>query len=177
VIVGRRVERVTYVPVFSNVSFALPLVILVGVGLVWWWTTRVSLPPRLAALPPFRSWKVSPVAAVYSALRQDQYLLAAYLLKARLARIAYEQVGIEPTDLRTWMLTKTSPALPHPLTPGRVWAHLTTAYRSAYLAEGAPVWESFSGITLPRRRRKAARDFARAAAEVELVIAAWAGNP
>ena len=46
-----------------------------------------------------------------------------------------------------------------------------------FVAEGAPVWESFSGITLPRRRRKAARDFARAAAEVELVIAAWAGHP
>jgi hypothetical protein len=167
---------VAYVPILSNVSFALPLVILAGVGLLWWWTTRVSTPPRIGATPPLRSWRVSPVSAAYASLRQDQYLLAAYLLKARLARLAYEQVGFAPDDLRTWMVTKTTPALPLPLTPGKVWSHLSAAYRSAYLAEGAPVWESFSGITVPRRRRRAARDFARAAAEVEQVIAAWAGG-
>ncbi|MCI4343361.1 MAG: hypothetical protein L3J92_04505 [Thermoplasmata archaeon] len=164
-----------YLPVLSNVSFALPLVILVAAGILWWWTTRVSVPPRLAAVSPLRSWKVSPVAAVYASLRQDQYLLAAYLLKARLARLAFDQVGIAPDDLRTWMITKTAPALPIPLTPGKVWSHLTSAYGSAYLAEGAPVWESFSDIIVPRRRRKAAREFARAAAEVEEVVAAWSG--
>jgi len=168
---------VTYIPVVSNVSFALPLALLLAAGVLWWWTMRVSVPPRLAAVPPLRSWKVSPIAAVYASLRQDQYLLAAYLLKARLARLAFDQVGIAPDDLRVWMITKTTPALPIPLTPGKVWSHLTSAYASAYLAEGAPVWETFADVTVPRRRRRAAREFARAAAEVEEVIAAWTGSP
>jgi hypothetical protein len=162
-----------FIPILSSVSFALPLVILAAVGIVWWWTTRVSSPSHLAAAPPFRSWKVSPVTAAYSALRQDQFLLAAYLLKARLARIAFDQVGVAPENLRKWMLTGTGPALPEPLTPRKVWRHLSEAYRTAYLAEGAPIWETFSFLTMARRRRAAARAFARAAAEVDHVVAVW----
>jgi|HubBroStandDraft_1064217.scaffolds.fasta_scaffold206401_2 hypothetical protein len=162
-----------FTPILSSVSFALPLVVLAIVGIVWWWATRVSPPSRLAAAPPFRSWKVSPVAAAYSSLRQDQFLLAAYLLRARLAQIALQQGGVAPEDLRTWMQKDAGPALPEPLTLRKVWRHLSDAYRTAYLVEGAPIWETFSFLTVARRRRTAARAFARAAAEVDQVVTVW----
>jgi hypothetical protein len=164
---------VGYVPILSNVSFALPLVILTAVGLVWWWTTRVSAPPRLRASPPLRSWRVNPVAAVYTSLQGDQYLLASFLLRERLSALAQEQFHVPPAELRSWIRSKEAPALPAPLTPRAVWAHLNSAYRAAYLAEGAPSWEIFSEYTLPRRRQQAVREFARAAVEVEQVVAAW----
>ncbi|MGA8276093.1 MAG: hypothetical protein WB852_07370, partial [Thermoplasmata archaeon] len=69
-----------YIPVVSNVSYGLPLLLLVGAGLLWWWTTRATPPPHLHATPPYHSWRVNPVAAAYSSLHQERYLLAAFLL-------------------------------------------------------------------------------------------------
>ncbi len=162
-----------FVPVFSNTSFALPLLIVVVAGFVWWWTTRASPPPHLVATPPYHSWRINPVAAAYSSLREDRYLLAAFLLRERVAQLVEQRFGVSPEELRAWAAGGEAPPLPAPLTLRRVLRDLAAAYRSAYLAEGMPSWESFSSVTVPMRRRRAARDFERAAREVDLVLAAW----
>jgi hypothetical protein len=164
---------VGFIPIFSNVSYGLPLVILVGVAFVWWWTTRAALPPYFVADPPYHSWRVNPVAAAYSSLREERYLLAAFLLRERVATLAQDRFGISPEDLRAWASDRNAPPLPPPLTLRRVLRDLVVAYRSAYLAEGMRSWQTFAGLTVPIRRRRAARDFERAAREVEQVVAAW----
>src|SRR5580658_2113458 len=159
-----------FVPVLSNVSYALPLLVVVVAGFLWWWTSRSSSPPRLIASPPYHSWRVNPVAAAYASLREERYLLAAFLLRERVSELAQEQFGISPEDLRSWASGDAVPALPSPLTLRRVLRDLAAAYRSAYLAEGMPFWPAFAGLTVPVRRRRAARDFERAAREVEQVV-------
>jgi len=167
---------VGFVPILSNVSFGLPLVILIAAVLAWWWTTRVAAPPYLTASPPFHSWRINPVAAAYAALRQERYLLAAFLLRERLAELAEERFGVFPEHLRSWASSDAAPALLPPLTLRRVLRDLTAAYRSAYLAEGVRPSEMLAGLTIPIRRRRAVRDFERAADEVQRVIAEW-GSP
>ncbi len=162
-----------YIPVVSNVSYGLPLLLLVGAGLLWWWTTRATPPPHLHATPPYHSWRVNPVAAAYSSLHQERYLLAAFLLRERVATLAQEKFGVSPENLRSWASGPTVPDLPPPLLLRRVLRDLAAAYRSAYVAEGMRSWETFASVTLPVRRRRAARDFERAAREVEQVLAAW----
>jgi hypothetical protein len=162
-----------FIPVVSNVSYGLPLLILVVAGIVWWWTSRALPPPHLVASPPYHSWRVNPVAAAYSSLHEERYLLAAFLLRERVADLARERFGVSPEDLRSWASGDDAPMLPAPLTLRRVLRDLASAYRSAYIAEGMRSWEAFSSVTLPIRRRRAARDFERAAREVEQVAAAW----
>jgi hypothetical protein len=162
-----------YLPVLSNVSFGLPLLIVIGAGLVWWWVSRVSSPPYLVATPPYHSWRINPVSAAYASLRQDQYLLASFLLRERVAAIAQARFGVSPENLRAWAAGRDVPDLSLSLTLHRVLNDLASAYQSAYLAEGMPPWNPFSQLTLGMRRRRAARDFDRAARDVEQVVAAW----
>lgn len=164
---------VAYIPVFSNVSYALPLFILAAASLLWWWRSRPQSPPYLTASPPYHSWRINPVAAAHAALREDRYLLAAFLLRERLASVAQELYGVSPEELRTWAASGAAPKLPSSVSLRRVLRDLAAAYRSAYLADGARSWEAFSSVTVPMRRRRAARDFDRAVVEVEQVLAAW----
>jgi hypothetical protein len=166
-----------FIPILSNPSFSLPVVLLTASALVWWWMTKTATPPRLVAAPPFHSWRVNPAAAAYDSLRQERYLLAAYLLRERLAAVAQQQFQVDPEDLRTWAARDERARLPAPLNLRRVLKDLTRAYRSAYVAEAMRSSEWFAAITLPLRRRQAARDFDRAARGVELVLAAWRGAP
>jgi hypothetical protein len=165
-----------YIPVISNLSYGLPLLILVVATLLWWWSTRAASPPYLVANPPFHSWRVNPVAAAYSSLHQDRYLLAAFLLRERVANLVQEKFGVSPEDLRSWASGGDVPPLPAPLTLRAVLRDLAAAYRSAYLAEGGRPWEAFSSVTLPLRRRRAERDFEKAAREVDQVMSAWRGT-
>jgi|HubBroStandDraft_1064217.scaffolds.fasta_scaffold375201_2 hypothetical protein len=164
-----------YVPLVSNYSYALPLLFVVVAGLLWWWTTRAMPPPHQVASPPSHSWKVNPTAAAYSSLQQERYLLAAFLLRERLAALARDRFGMTLEEMRTGAPDPRVPSLPPPLRLRRVLRDLRTAYRSAYVAEGMRAWDAFSPVTLPIRRRRAARDFERAAHGVSLVVAAWTG--
>jgi hypothetical protein len=164
---------VTFVPVLSNTSFAVPLLLVVVVGLLWWWASRVTVPPRLVPTPAFHSWRVNPVAAAYESLQQDRYLLAAYLLRERLADVAWQQFQVTPRELRPWAVGGMAPPLPEALTYRRLFRDLTSAYRSAYLAEVSRPSDLLAGYLGTSRRRRAARDFGRAATEVEQVLTAW----
>jgi hypothetical protein len=166
----------SFIPVLSNTSFALPLLILLVAAAFWWWTTRASTPPYLRASPPYRSWRVNPVAAAYSSLHDERYLLAAFLLRERVATLAESRFGVASEQLRSWATGPDAPELPAPLSMRRVLRDLARAYQSAYLAEGSLRWDFFASATLAARRRRAARDFERAARDVEQVVAAW-GTP
>ncbi len=163
----------TFIPVLSNTSYALPLLLLVVAGGLWWWRVRIAPPPRLVASPAFHSWRVNPVAAAYESLRQERYLLAAYLLRERLAQAAAERFGVEPSRLAQWAASGEAPVLPEPLSYRRVLRDLRSAYRSAYLAEGARPSDVLAGYLGPTRRRRAAREFGRAASDVEQVLSVW----
>jgi hypothetical protein len=164
---------VVYLPILSNITLGLPVVLLLGAGVVWWLTTRATTPPRLVAEPTLRPWRVNSVAATYSSLRRERHLLPSYVLRERLLSVARERFGVSPDELRTGTSSASVPKPVIGLTVRRVLRDLDVAYASAYLAEEAPPWGPLGGLLTPRRRQRAVRAFERASREVEEVLATW----
>ncbi len=155
---------------FTEPTYDLPLFVATGllIGLLFWTFRHVAPATRASAT---QRWGVIRLETrAYEGLTRGEFLPAIDLLGQRLARALRSRHGIRIDRRREVHERGRDIPLPAPLTVPDVVEGLVRAYRSAYLAElGTPMVVRWSWWER-RLRRRAARDFTRAVAALEVAF-------
>jgi hypothetical protein len=157
----------TSIPVLSDPTYGLPLVVSVAAASVvtWWALRRRFLPPELTPYPTRRAWMDRPDTVAFLAGERGEYLPAVELLGRRLGQVVFERYHLRLDDRRGLYRAEGVPDLPEVGTLGRLVDDLVRAFRSADRAESHNLGNGWHWLRR-HRRAVAARDFERVTAEV-----------
>jgi hypothetical protein len=156
----------------SDPTYDIPLVLAVVLGalLGWWARARSATLPEMTPRFGHDWWNKRPDTVAFVALSQGRYFLTLSGLWLRFSTVVREHLNIRVEVSHELDRASMSAELPEPLTLRRVARNLARAYHSAYLAE-RPSWLELRWPWLGRRQqRRAARDFARAVADLEVAL-------
>lgn len=159
------------VGLFTNVTYGIPLLLLVLITLVWLLLRYNHLPPLFRPIGPDRSWMKGPLAWVAESVAADQIGPAVAYTSYRVHLVLRERYGIDPVPTGIGRFSRRRiPPEAAPLI--RAARDLDVAYHLAWLAESNLHRDLVTRWRQPTWRRRSRSIFSSVLSRLEPVLPA-----